>query len=120
MSRINNWFITEQIYQYINGSWNIIPEREYFIKCNMYDTYYNLLYNSRQPEILDSEYRYTDGGFVRYSDNPYIEEENGFNYDFAATGRSSRAKFMMCGGGYDLSTDGNMQSKFKEYYLIYV
>lgn len=95
MSRLNNWFISEQIYQYINGSWNIVPEREYFIKCNIYDAYnlYNLC-NNRQPEILDSEYNYTNG--------------------------SSHAKFMMCGGGCDLSTDGDMQSKFKDYYLNYV
>lgn len=85
MSRLNNWFITEQTYHYINGSWNIVPEREYFIKCNIYDAYnlYNLC-NNRQPEILDLEYNYTNGG------------------------------------GYDLSTDGNMQSKFNDRYLNYV
>ena len=52
MSRLNNWFINEQIYQYINGSWNIVPEREYFIKCDIYD--YNRC-NNIQPETLDSE-----------------------------------------------------------------
>lgn len=117
MSRLNNWFINEQIYQYIHGSWNIVPEREYFIKCNIYG--YNRC-NNIQPEILDSEYMYTAGGVVGCPYNLYIEKENGFNYDFTAAVRSSHAKFMMCGGGYDLSTDGDMQSKFKDYYLNYV
>lgn len=109
MSRLNNWFITEKIYYYKNGSWNILPEKEYFIKCGVYDIYNPI--NNTQPEMLDFQYRYIDGGILGYSFNLYEEQENGFNFDVTYKSHISNTKFIMCGGGYDLLTDGNAQSK---------
>ena len=117
MSRLNNWFISDQTYYYKNYEWSIVPEKEYFIKCGVYDNcsiydIYNLLDNT-QPEILDFQYRYTEGGILGYSFNLYEERENGFNYDVTHKSHISRPKFIMCGGGYDLLTDGNAQSQLE-------
>lgn len=117
MSRLNNWFITDQIYYYKNYEWSIATEKEYFIKCGVYDRcsvydIYNLLDNT-QPEMLDFQYRYIDGGIVGYSFNLYEEQENGFNFDVTYKSYISNTKFIMCGGGYDLLTDGNAQSQLE-------
>lgn len=110
MSRLNNWFIADKIYFYQNYEWSIVPEKEHFINCSVYDIY-NLI-NNTQPEMLDFQYRYTDGGILGYSFKLYEEQENGFNYDVTyKSPHISRPKFIMCGGGYDLLTDGNAQSK---------
>lgn len=111
MSRLNNWFIADQTYYYKNCTLSIVPEKEYFIKCGVYDIY-NLI-NNTQPETLDFQYRYTDGGILGYSFNLYEEQENGFNFDVTYKSCISHPKFIMCGGGYDLLTDGNAQSQLE-------
>lgn len=111
MSRLNNWFISDQIYYYKNYTLGIVTEKEYFIKYDIYDIYY--LLNNTQPEMLDFPYRYTYGGIVGYSFNLYEEQENGFNFDVTYKSHISNTKFIMCGGGYDLLTDGNAQSQLE-------